>query len=148
MPEGAMLSTTTYTYCTVLDILNSNSKHEPLYKVTTIQVFDFCVGYQRKIGPPRSSRRHLCLSPPFRCAAETIYARERGTSPASELPSVQVATDLELFSEAFRTIDVINNTINLVEQNPRVNLPACEKNSLMAATTTRDHLREYIAAAA
>ncbi|KAG1712967.1 hypothetical protein DVH05_000697 [Phytophthora capsici] len=156
-PEDVMLSTTTFegsndrtdrevvvpwlrfmweTYRTVLDILKSNSKLEPLYKTTALQAFDFCVEYQRKIEFRRVCeimRNHLSALQKHAAAPTSQSTRQMRSWDGFTLESVerllevryrqlQVATDLELFSEAFRTIDDINNIMNLVEQTPRVDL--------------------------
>ncbi|KAL4100589.1 hypothetical protein PRIC1_008380 [Phytophthora ramorum] len=156
-PEDVMLSTTTFegsndrtdrevvvpwlrfmweTYRTVLDILKSNSKLEPLYKATAMQAFDFCVEYQRKIEFRRVCeimRNHLSALQKHTAAPTSQSTRQMRSWEGFTLDSVerllevryrqlQVATDLELFSEAFRTIDDINNIMNLVEQTPRVDL--------------------------
>ncbi|KAI9914018.1 hypothetical protein PsorP6_006764 [Peronosclerospora sorghi] len=156
-PEDVMLSTTTFessndrtdrevvvpwlrfmweTYRTVLDILKSNSKLEPLYKVTAMQAFDFCIEYQRKIEFRRLCeimRNHLSTLQKHAAAPTIQSARQMRSWDGFSLESVerllevryrqlQVASDLELFSEAFRTIDDINSIMNLVEQTPRVDL--------------------------
>ncbi|KAG7395311.1 eukaryotic translation initiation factor 3 subunit A [Phytophthora boehmeriae] len=156
-PEDVMLSTTTFegssdrtdrevvvpwlrfmweTYRTVLDILKSNSKLEPLYKTTAMQAFDFCVEYQRKIEFRRVCeimRNHLSALQKHAAAPTSQSTRQMRSWEGFTLESVerllemryrqlQVATELELFSEAFRTIDDINNIMNLVEQTPRVDL--------------------------
>ncbi|GMF11808.1 unnamed protein product [Phytophthora lilii] len=156
-PEDVMLSTTTFegsndrtdrevvvpwlrfmweTYRTVLDILKSNSKLEPLYKATAMQAFDFCIEYQRKIEFRRVCeimRNHLSALQKHAAAPTSQSTRQMRSWDGFTLESVerlleiryrqlQVATDLELFSEAFRTIDDINNIMNLVEQTPRVDL--------------------------
>uniref|UniRef100_A0AAV1USP2 eIF3a PCI domain-containing protein n=1 Tax=Peronospora matthiolae TaxID=2874970 RepID=A0AAV1USP2_9STRA len=72
------------TYCTVLDILKSNSKLEVLYKVTAMQTFDFRAEYQRKIVFRRlceimrnhtsALQKHVATqaSRRARCAAEMV----------------------------------------------------------------------------
>ncbi|RLN96376.1 hypothetical protein BBJ28_00025139, partial [Nothophytophthora sp. Chile5] len=156
-PEDVMLSTTTFegssdrtdrevvvpwlrfmweTYRTVLDILKSNSKLEPLYKSTALQAFAFCVEYQRKIEFRRVCeilRNHLGALQKHAAAPTSQSTRQMRSWEGFTLESVerllevryrqlQVATDLELFSEAFRTIDDINSIMNLVEQTPRLDL--------------------------
>ncbi|CAI5701014.1 unnamed protein product [Peronospora effusa] len=156
-PEDVMLSTTTFegsndrtdrevvvpwlrfmweTYRTVLDILKSNSKLEPLYMATAMQAFDFCVEYQRKIEFRRVCeimRNHLSSLQKHAATPSSQSTRQMRSWDGFTLESVerllevryrqlQVATDLELFSEAFRTIDDINNIMNLIEQTPRVDL--------------------------
>uniref|UniRef100_M4BRR0 Eukaryotic translation initiation factor 3 subunit A n=1 Tax=Hyaloperonospora arabidopsidis (strain Emoy2) TaxID=559515 RepID=M4BRR0_HYAAE len=124
------------TYRTVLDILKSNSKLEVLYKVTAMQTFDFCVEYQRKIEFRRVCeimRNHMSALQKHVATPTSQSTRQMRSWDGFTLESVelllevryrqlQVATDLELFSEAFRTIDDINNIMNLVEQTPRVDL--------------------------
>ncbi|TDH68445.1 hypothetical protein CCR75_005383 [Bremia lactucae] len=124
------------TYRTVLDILKSNSKLESLYMVTAMQAFDFCTEYQRKIEFRRVCeimRNHLSSLQKHTATPTSQSTRQMRSWDGFTLESVerllevryrqlQVATDLELFSEAFRTIDDINNIMNLVEQTPRVDL--------------------------
>ncbi|CAI5737084.1 unnamed protein product [Peronospora destructor] len=156
-PEDVMLSTTTFegsndrtdrevvvpwlrfmweTYRTVLDILKSNSKLEPLYQATAMQAFDFCLEYQRKIEFRRVCeimRNHLSALQKHAATPSSQSTRQMRSWDGFTLESVerllevryrqlQVAIDLELFSEAFRTIDDINNIMGLIEQTPRVDL--------------------------
>lgn len=123
-------------YRTVLDILKSNSKLEGLYKSIALQAFAFCAEYARKIEFRRLCeilRNHLAALQRHATAPTSQSARQMRSWDGFTLESVemllevryrqlQVATDLELFSEAFRTIDDINTIMNLVEQVPRADL--------------------------
>ncbi|GLE06052.1 hypothetical protein PINS_up015263 [Pythium insidiosum] len=124
------------TYRTVLDILKNNSKLEALYKTVTLRAFDFCVEYTRKIEFRRLCeilRHHLGALQKHSAAPTTQSARQMRAWDGFTLESVeslleiryrqlQVATHLELYSEAFRTIDDINTIMSLVDQVPRLDL--------------------------
>lgn len=124
------------TYRTVLDILKSNTKLETLYKTIAMKAFDFCEEYTRKIEFRRVCeilRNHLGSLQKHVSAPTTQSSRQMRSWDGFTLESVellleiryrqlQVATDLELFSEAFRTIDDINTIMGLVEQVPRLEL--------------------------
>lgn len=124
------------TYRTVLDILKNNTKLEGLYKSIALKAFDFCVEYTRKIEFRRLCeilRNHLGslqkhTAAPTSQSSRLLRSWEGFTLEGIEslleirYRQLQVATDLELFSEAFRTIDDINTIMNLVDQVPRLEL--------------------------
>jgi translation initiation factor 3 subunit A len=125
------------TYRTVLDILKCNSKLESLYKTISIKAFDFCMEYSRKIEFRRLCeilRNHLGSLQKHSNAPTSQSSRQMRAWDGFTLESVeilleiryrqlQVATELELFSEAFRTIDDINTIMSLlVDQIPRLEL--------------------------
>ncbi|KAJ0400112.1 hypothetical protein ATCC90586_005133 [Pythium insidiosum] len=124
------------TYRTVLDILKNNSKLEALYKTVTLRAFDFCVEYTRKIEFRRLCeilRHHLGALQKHSAAPTTQSSRQMRAWDGFTLESVealleiryrqlQVASHLELYSEAFRTIDDINTIMSLVDQVPRLDL--------------------------
>ncbi|KAF1313683.1 hypothetical protein FI667_g17098, partial [Globisporangium splendens] len=124
------------TYRTVLDILKNNTKLEGLYKSIALKAFDFCVEYTRKIEFRRLCeilRNHLGSLQKHSAAPTSQSSRLLRSWDGFTLEGVeslleiryrqlQVATDLELFSEAFRTIDDINTIMSLVEQVPRLEL--------------------------
>ncbi|GAB9471545.1 hypothetical protein Gpo141_00008751 [Globisporangium polare] len=124
------------TYRTVLDILKNNTKLEGLYKSIAMKAFDFCTEYTRKIEFRRLCeilRNHLGSLQKHTAAPTSQSSRLLRSWDGFTLEGVeslleiryrqlQVATELELFSEAFRTIDDINTIMSLVDQVPRLEL--------------------------
>ena len=125
------------TYRTVLDILKFNTKLEGLYKVIALKAFEFCIEYNRKIECRRvceilrihlnTQQKHSMTSASQASRQMKMRSWDGFTVESVEslleirYRQLQVATELELYSEAFRTIDDINSIIAL-EQVPRLEL--------------------------
>lgn len=120
----------------VLDTLKNNSKSEQLYKTVALKAFDFCVTYARKIEFRRLCeilRHHLVnlqkhTTAPTDQSTRQLRAWDGFTSSSVEnlleirYHQVSVAIKLELYSEAFRTVDDINVIMGLIDELPNEKL--------------------------
>ncbi|OQR99399.1 eukaryotic translation initiation factor 3 subunit A [Thraustotheca clavata] len=126
------------TYRTVLDILRCNTKLEALYKRVSLSAFAFCKTYTRKIEFRRLCeilRTHLYTMQRHESAPTTQSIRQmRGwdgwSSDSIELhlqvrfEQLDAATSLELWTEAFRTIDDVHLILSFLETAPKPALMA------------------------
>eukprot|EP01090_Pellita_catalonica_P013591 TRINITY_DN3270_c0_g1_i1.p1 TRINITY_DN3270_c0_g1~~TRINITY_DN3270_c0_g1_i1.p1 ORF type:complete len:1045 (+),score=239.98 TRINITY_DN3270_c0_g1_i1:68-3202(+) len=107
------------TYRTVLDILRNNSKLENLYADTASKAFEFCKEYERKMEFRRLSeilRNHLENLAKYAHQLNAISL----TNPVSlnlhlqtRFSQLNVACDLELWQEAFKSIKDIHGLMTL-----------------------------------
>eukprot|EP01027_Heterolobosea_sp_BB2_P020391 GEZU01029097.1.p1 GENE.GEZU01029097.1~~GEZU01029097.1.p1 ORF type:complete len:1006 (+),score=440.49 GEZU01029097.1:35-3019(+) len=111
-------------YRTVLDLLRNNPKLENLYQDTACRAFDFCAKYQRK-----TEFRRLCeilrqhLSNLQRYSHHPLEQRVSLSSPETfnlhmetRFKQLNVATELELWQEAYRTIEDIHGLISIAKK--------------------------------
>ncbi|CAJ1866076.1 unnamed protein product [Sphenostylis stenocarpa] len=116
------------TYRTVLEILRNNSKLEALYAMTAHRAFQFCKQYKRTTvfrRPCEIIRNHL--------ANLNKYRDQRGrpdlSAPESlhlyldtRVEQLKIATELELWQEAFRLVEAIHGLMCLVKKTPKPSL--------------------------
>ncbi|XP_024524072.1 eukaryotic translation initiation factor 3 subunit A [Selaginella moellendorffii] len=118
------------TYRTVLEILRNNSKLESLYAMTAHRAFQFCLQYKRT-----TEFRRLCEILRNHLANLNKYRDQRDrpdlTLPESlqlyldtRLEQLKVATELELWQEAFRTIEDIHGLMSMVKKSPKPQMMA------------------------
>ena len=113
------------TYRTVLDILRNNARLELKYMTTAFQAFKFCSKYQRK-----TEFRRLCelLRNHLQNAAK--YSQQNHAINLSEVDTLQrhldtrfqqleVAVELELWQEAFRSVEDIHNLLSLSKRGAK-----------------------------
>ncbi|CDP06639.1 unnamed protein product [Coffea canephora] len=116
------------TYRTVLEILRNNSKLEGLYAMTAHRAFQFCKQYKRT-----TEFRRLCEIIRNHLANLNKYRDQRDRPDLSAPESLQlyldtrfeqlrVATELELWQEAFRSIEDIHGLMCLVKKTPKASL--------------------------
>ncbi|XP_051124067.1 eukaryotic translation initiation factor 3 subunit A-like [Andrographis paniculata] len=116
------------TYRTVLEILRNNSKLEALYAMTAHRAFQFCKQYKRLTEFRRlceTIRNHL---------ANLIKYRDQRDRPDLSVPEslqlyldtrfeqLKVATELELWQEAFRSAEDIHGLMCIVKKQPKTSL--------------------------
>jgi len=118
------------TYRTVLDILRNNSRLESLYAMTAGKAFHFCLAYKRT-----TEFRRLCDTLRNHLANLNKY-RDQRDRPDLSLPETQqlyletrfeqlkTACDLELWQEAFRSVEDIQGLMNLSKKTPKPQLMA------------------------
>ncbi|KAG5582905.1 hypothetical protein H5410_053532 [Solanum commersonii] len=116
------------TYRTVLEILRNNSKLEALYAMTAHRAFQFCKQYKRTTELRRLCeiiRNHLANLNKFR------DQRDRPDLSAPEslqlyldtrIEQLKVSTELELWQEAFRSIEDIYGLMCMVKKTPKPSL--------------------------
>ncbi|KAL6516333.1 Eukaryotic translation initiation factor 3 subunit A [Orobanche gracilis] len=116
------------TYRTVLEILRNNSRLESLYAMTAHRAFQFCKQYKRT-----TEFRRLCEIIRNHLANLNKYRDQRDrpdlTAPESlqlyldtRFEQLKVATELELWQEAFRSIEDIHGLMSMVKKTPKPSL--------------------------
>ncbi|XP_073389708.1 eukaryotic translation initiation factor 3 subunit A isoform X1 [Physcomitrium patens] len=118
------------TYRTVLEILRNNSKLESLYSMTAHRAFQFCLQYKRTTEFRRLCeilRNHLINLNKYRDQRD----RPDLTQPESlqlyletRFEQLKVATELELWQEAFRSIEDIHGLMFMVKRTPKPQMMA------------------------
>ncbi|KAL3615348.1 Eukaryotic translation initiation factor 3 subunit A [Castilleja foliolosa] len=116
------------TYRTVLEVLRNNSRLEALYAMTAHRAFQFCKQYKRT-----TEFRRLCEIIRNHLANLNKYKDQRDRPDLSAPESLQlyldtrfeqlkVATELELWQEAFRSIEDIHGLMCMVKKTPKPSL--------------------------
>ncbi|KMT14272.1 hypothetical protein BVRB_4g076280 [Beta vulgaris subsp. vulgaris] len=116
------------TYRTVLEILRNNSKLENLYAMTAHRAFQFCKQYKRT-----TEFRRLCEIIRNHLANLNKYKDQRDrpdlTAPESlqlyldtRFEQLKIATELELWQEAFRSVEDIHGLMCMVKKTPKPSL--------------------------
>ncbi|KAG1365341.1 Eukaryotic translation initiation factor 3 subunit A [Cocos nucifera] len=116
------------TYRTVLEILRNNSKLEALYAMTAHRAFQFCKQYKRT-----TEFRRLCEIIRNHLANLNKYRDQRDRPDLNAPESLQlyldtrveqlkIATDLELWQEAFRSVEDIHGLMSMVKKSPKPSL--------------------------
>ncbi|KAK9073903.1 hypothetical protein SSX86_006497 [Deinandra increscens subsp. villosa] len=118
------------TYRTVLEVLRNNSKLMALYADTAHRAFQFCKQYKRT-----TEFRRLCEIIRNHLANLNKYRDQRDrpdlTAPESlhfyldtRFEQLKVATELELWQEAFRSVEDIYGFTSMVKKMPKSSLMA------------------------
>uniref|UniRef100_A0A7N0TGA0 Eukaryotic translation initiation factor 3 subunit A n=1 Tax=Kalanchoe fedtschenkoi TaxID=63787 RepID=A0A7N0TGA0_KALFE len=116
------------TYRTVLEILRNNSKLEALYAMTAHRAFQFCKQYKRT-----TEFRRLCEIIRNHLVNLNKYRDQRDRPDLSAPESLQlyldtrmeqlkIATELELWQEAFRSVEDIHGLMCMVKKTPKPSL--------------------------
>lgn len=116
------------TYRTVLEILRNNSKLESLYAMTAHRAFQFCKQYKRT-----TEFRRLCEIIRNHLSNLNKYKDQRDRPDLSAPESLQlyldtrfeqlkIATELELWQEAFRSVEDIHGLMCMVKKTPKPSL--------------------------
>ncbi|CAI0404951.1 unnamed protein product [Linum tenue] len=99
-------------YTTVLEVVKNNSNLEALYAMTVRRAFQFCKQYKRI-----TEFRRLC---------EVIRNHRANLHPESlkmnlniRFEQLKVATELQLWKEAFRCVEDIHGLMCMVEKTPK-----------------------------
>ncbi|KAI0431441.1 hypothetical protein F5Y09DRAFT_304913 [Xylaria sp. FL1042] len=112
-------------YRTVLDILRNNARLEPLYQSTALQAFDFCLKYQRKTEFRRLCellRNHVQTAAKYSSQMHAINLNDPDTLQRhleTRFQQLNVAVELELWQEAFRSVEDIHTLLNLSKRPPK-----------------------------
>ncbi|KAF1991989.1 hypothetical protein K402DRAFT_345558 [Aulographum hederae CBS 113979] len=107
------------TYRTVLDIFKNNARLETMYQSTVHQAFQFCSKYARKTEFRRLCellRNHLQNAAKFSQQMHAINLSDPDTLQRhldTRFQQLNVAVELELWQEAFRSIEDIHTLLNL-----------------------------------
>lgn len=113
------------TYRTVLDILRNNARLEIMYQATAMQAFAFCQKYARKTEFRRLCellRNHLQTAAKYSTMMHAINLNDPDTLQRhleTRFQQLNVAVELELWQEAFRSVEDIHNLLNLSKRPPK-----------------------------
>ncbi|KAK0247014.1 hypothetical protein B0A54_17624 [Friedmanniomyces endolithicus] len=117
-------------YRTVLDIFKNNARLEVMYQTTAHQAFDFCKRYTRKTEFRRLCellRNHLQNAAKYSQQVHAINLSDPETLQRhldTRFEQLNVAVELELWQEAFKSVEDIHTLLSLSKRQP--------KNSMMA----------------
>lgn len=107
------------TYRTVLEILKNNARLEIMYQSTAHQAFDFCLRYTRKTEFRRLCellRNHVQNAHKYSSQMHSINLNEPETLQRhleTRFRQLNVADELELWQEAFRSVEDIHMLMTL-----------------------------------
>ncbi|KAF2756335.1 hypothetical protein EJ05DRAFT_441206 [Pseudovirgaria hyperparasitica] len=113
------------TYRTVLDIFKNNARLEIMYQTTAHQAFQFCSKYARKTEFRRLCellRNHLQNAAKFSSQTHAINLSDPDTLQRhldTRFQQLNVAVELELWQEAFRSIEDIYTLVSLSKRPPK-----------------------------
>ncbi|KAG0269874.1 eukaryotic translation initiation factor 3 subunit A [Actinomortierella ambigua] len=112
-------------YRTVLDILRNNARLEALYQITAHQAFQFCLKYSRKTEFRRLCdllRNHLQNVVKYANQPHSINLNEPETLQRhldTRFQQLNAAAELELWQEAFRSVEDIHNLMTMSKKMPK-----------------------------
>ncbi|KAK4106790.1 hypothetical protein N658DRAFT_461703 [Parathielavia hyrcaniae] len=112
-------------YRTVLDILRNNARLEILYQSTAMQAFDFCLKYTRKTEFRRLCellRNHVQTAAKYSAQMHAINLNDPDTLQRhleTRFQQLNVAVELELWQEAFRSVEDIHTLLSLSKRPPK-----------------------------
>jgi translation initiation factor 3 subunit A len=107
------------TYRTVLEILKNNARLEVMYQTTALQAFQFCLKYTRKTEFRRLCellRNHVQNAAKYSSQMHAINLSDPDTLQRhldTRFQQLNVAVELELWQEAFRSVEDIHLLLNL-----------------------------------
>ncbi|KIM95066.1 hypothetical protein OIDMADRAFT_184169 [Oidiodendron maius Zn] len=113
------------TYRTVLDILRNNARLEIMYQSTAMQAFEFCQKYTRKTEFRRLCellRNHVQTAAKYSAQMHAINLNDPDTLQRhleTRFEQLNVAVELELWQEAFRSVEDIHTLLNLSKRPPK-----------------------------
>ncbi|KAG5983348.1 eukaryotic translation initiation factor 3 subunit A [Claviceps digitariae] len=112
-------------YRTVLDILRNNARLEIFYQSTAMQAFDFCLKYTRKTEFRRLCellRNHVQTAAKYSSQMHAINLSDPDTLQRhleTRFQQLNVAVELELWQEAFRSVEDIHTLLSLSKRPPK-----------------------------
>jgi translation initiation factor 3 subunit A len=115
------------TYRTVLEILKNNARLEIMYQSTAHQAFDFCLKYTRKTEFRRLCellRNHVQNAAKYSSQMHAINLNEPDTLQRhleTRFRQLNVADELELWQEAFRSVEDIHMLL-ILSKRPAKNI--------------------------
>jgi len=118
------------TYRTVLDILKNNARLETLYQTTAHQAFSFCQRYTRKTEFRRLCellRNHLQNAAKYQTQPHSINLSDPDTLQRhldTRFQQLNVAVELELWQEAFRSVEDVHTLLNLSKRPAKATMMA------------------------
>ncbi|KJF61056.1 eukaryotic translation initiation factor 3 subunit A, variant [Coccidioides immitis RS] len=113
------------TYRTVLEILKNNARLEVMYQATALQAFQFCLKYTRKTEFRRLCellRNHVQNAAKYSAQMHAINLSDPDTLQRhldTRFQQLNVAVELELWQEGFRSVEDIHTLLNLSKRQPK-----------------------------
>ncbi|GJE94121.1 hypothetical protein PsYK624_102890 [Phanerochaete sordida] len=112
-------------YRTALETLKNNARLEVVYQQIAQQAFRFCLKYQRKV-----EFRRLCETLRLHLSNVAKYAHQPHSINLSDAETLQhhldtrfaqlnTSVELELWQEAFRSVEDIHNLLTMAKKAPR-----------------------------
>ncbi|KAI8815455.1 hypothetical protein BJ742DRAFT_783624 [Cladochytrium replicatum] len=117
-------------YRTALDILRNNARLELLYQAVAIKAFGFCQKYARKTELRRLCellRQHLTTAAKYSHQANSINLNDPETLQRhleTRFQQLNVSAELELWQEAFKSVEDIHNLLATSKKPPKPHLMA------------------------
>ncbi|EMR08937.1 hypothetical protein PNEG_02718 [Pneumocystis murina B123] len=114
------------TYRTVLEILKNNARLEQAYQSAVNQAFSFCLKYSRKTEFRRLCdllRTHLQNATKYSGQQHSINFNDPDTLQRhldTRFSQLNAAVELELWQEAFKSVEDINNLLMLSKRQPKL----------------------------
>ncbi|KAG5462357.1 MAG: eukaryotic translation initiation factor-like protein 3, partial [Olpidium bornovanus] len=140
------------TYRTCLDILRNNARLEVLYQTTANQAFQFCLRYGRKAEFRRLCdllRNHLLSIARFSHQAYAVNLSDPESLQRhldTRFLQLNAASELELWQEAFRSVEDIHNLLILSKKPVKPLMKANYYEKLAKIFLTADNLLFHSAA--
>jgi translation initiation factor 3 subunit A len=112
-------------YRTALDILRNNARLEILYQMVANHAFSFCLKYQRKTEFRRLCellRSHVSTAQRYSHQANMVNLADPDTLQRhidTRFVQLNAATDLELWNEAFKSIEDVQLLLSMSKKTPR-----------------------------
>ncbi|KAL8643021.1 MAG: hypothetical protein Q9228_000366 [Teloschistes exilis] len=113
------------TYRTVLEILKNNARLEVMYQQTAMQAFSFCLKYIRKTEFRRLCdllRNHVLNAVKYQSQMHAINLSDPDTLQRhldTRFQQLNVAVELELWQEAFRSVEDIHTLLSNSKRPPK-----------------------------
>ncbi|KAI0919910.1 hypothetical protein AcV5_001857 [Taiwanofungus camphoratus] len=112
-------------YRTALETLKNNARLEVIYQQIAQQAFKFCLKHQRKV-----EFRRLCETLRLHLANVAKYAHQSHAINLSDADTLQhhldtrfaqlnTSVELELWQEAFRSVEDVHNLLTMAKKSPR-----------------------------
>ncbi|CAO3670831.1 unnamed protein product [Rhizopus stolonifer] len=112
-------------YRTVLDIMRNNSRLETLYNAVTLKAFQFCSTYERKTEFRRLCeilRNHFLNVAKYSHQPHAVNLNDPETLQQyleARFVQLNVAAELELWQEAFKTVEDIHTLLTTSKRPPK-----------------------------
>ncbi|KXS17777.1 hypothetical protein M427DRAFT_54363 [Gonapodya prolifera JEL478] len=112
-------------YRTAMDILRNNARLEVLYQMVANQAFQFCLRYRRANEFRRLCdllRQHLALAAKYQSQSHAVNLSDPETLQRhldTRFAQLNAAADLELWQEAFRSVEDVHTLLATSKKQPK-----------------------------